>query len=53
MDNLHPTARSYIALAAAFAVATAVRSVCFNPRLPIFGQDLAKVSRGPIHAVPS
>jgi len=42
MDKLHPTLRSYAALAVSFAVATSLRSVCFNPRLPIFGRDLAQ-----------
>lgn len=42
MDKLHPTLRSYAALAVSFAVATSLRSACFNPRLPIFGRDLAQ-----------
>jgi len=38
--TIHPTARSYLALAASFTVATLLRSVCFNPRYPIFGREL-------------
>lgn len=43
LDGLNPMARHYLALAASFATATALRSVCFNPNWPIFGKDLREV----------
>lgn len=44
LDALHPAARHYLSLTTAFVTATVLRSICFNPRLPIFGPDLQKVS---------
>ncbi|KAL7008752.1 hypothetical protein EMMF5_001498 [Cystobasidiomycetes sp. EMM_F5] len=42
LDRLPPSGRAYLALGSAFFVATILRNLCFNPRLPIFGPDLAR-----------
>ena len=42
LDKLPHHGRQYLALGAAFTVATILRSICISPRFPIFGPSLAR-----------